>query len=347
MRAAVLFELQRPLEIVNDIEIPDLKRGQVLVKLACSGVCRSQLMEISGGRGEDKYLPHLLGHEGSGIVIETGEDVLKVKAGDRVILGWIKGSGIEAGGVKYKKGDTTINAGAITTFNEYAVVSENRCVIMEEGIPFDIAVLFGCAIPTGAGMITNEIDLKKGDSIAIFGLGGVGLSALMATQLYNCKNVIAVDVDNSKLELAKEFGASAVIDSSEKNPVEAIMELSEGRGVDFSIDAAGEVSTIEQAFQSVRVRGGLCVFASHPESGKKISIEPHDLISGKQLRGSWGGSCDPDRDLPKFMDLYRKGKLPLEKLISSRYSLDEINNAVMDLNNKKIVRAVIEIDKRA
>ncbi len=345
MKAAVLYELQKPLVIENKIEIPELKRGQVLVKLAYGGVCRSQLMEISGGRGEDKYLPHLLGHEGSGVVTKIGGEVIKVKPGDKVILGWIKGSGIEAGGVQYKKGNTVINAGAITTFNEYAVVSENRCVLLDEGIPFDIAVLFGCAIPTGAGMIINEIQLKQDDSIAIFGLGGVGLSALMATRLFQCKEVIAVDVDEDKLRLAKEFGATATINSSKNNPVEEIKKITNGKGVDYSVDAAGLTATIEQAFQSVRIKGGLCIFASHPETGKKISLDSHDLISGKQIRGSWGGSCNPDIDIPKFMKLYKNGKLPLEKLVSNYYKLDDINKAMNDLREKKIIRAVVEIDK--
>ena len=143
MKAAVLHALNVPLSIRNDIELPVLCHGQVLVKLAYSGVCHSQLMESRGRRGEDAYLPHLLGHEGSGVVVEVGPGVAKVQSGDSVILGWIKGSGIEAGGVQYKCSDGVLNGGGVTTFNDYAVVSENRCVKVPDGVPMDIAALLG------------------------------------------------------------------------------------------------------------------------------------------------------------------------------------------------------------
>ncbi|MDB4214513.1 zinc-binding dehydrogenase, partial [Oceanospirillaceae bacterium] len=327
MKAALLENLNKPLVIETEIEIPSLKKGQVLVKLAYSGVCHSQLMEAEGKRGVDNYLPHMLGHEGSGVVIEIGEDVTKVKSGDKVILGWIKGTGIDAGGTIYCQGDKKINAGAVTTFSEYSVVSENRCTQLPEGIPMDIAVLFGCAVPTGAGIVTNMLQPETDSTIAVFGLGGIGMSALMAIQLYQCKCVIAIDVNDDKLNLAKSFGATDVINSSEVDSVKAVMDLTNNLGVDYSVEAAGHAHTIEQAFSSVRAKGGLCVFASHPASGQKISIDPYDLILGKQIKGSWGGDSNPDRDIPLLANLYRNGKLPLEKLITNRYKLDNINDA--------------------
>jgi len=343
MKAAVLYE--KGLVVEDNIEIPNLGMGQVLVKVAYSGICRSQLMEIRGFRGIDKYLPHLLGHEGSGIVAEVGKKVTKVKHGDHVTLTWIKGKGIEAGGCKYKKGNVTINAGAVTTLNEYAVVSENRCIKLSKGIPLDIAVLFGCAIPTGAGIIFNEINPKKGSNIAIFGLGGIGLSALMAVRLFKCNKIIAVDVEEGKLRLAKDFGATHYINSSSEDPVKKIMQITEGIGVDYSVEAAGVTSSIEQAFDVVRARGGLCVFATHPKAGDKIKLDPHDLISGKQIRGSWGGASCPDKDIPRFAKLYKDGKLPLGKLFSHSYVLDEINCAFNDLEQRKVARALIKITR--
>jgi len=344
MKAAVLYRTGEPLVVESGIEIPSLLPGQVLVKLAFSGLCRSQLLEVRGGRGEDRYLPHLLGHEGTGEVVAIGERVSKVKAGDPVILGWLKGSGADVGGTEYRQGEKRFNAGGVTTFSDYSVVSENRCVPLPQGVPLDVGVLFGCALPTGAGIIINEIDPPPGSSLAIFGLGGIGLSALMATRLYQCAQVIAVDVDPVKLRLARDFGADQIVNSATENVVARIFELTGGKGVDFSMEAAGTTHSIEQAFQSVRDRGGCCVFASHPDSRERIQLDPHDLIRGKQIRGSWGGECDPDRDVPRFAKLYLEGRLPLARLLSHRYRLEQINQALEDLEQRKIIRALIEID---
>ena len=343
MKAAILSQLDRPLDVVADLDAPTLRRGQVLVKLAFSGVCHSQLMEARGKRGIDVWLPHLLGHEGSGVVQEVGEAVSKVKVGDRVILGWIKGQGIEAGGAQYLRGTQTVNAGGVTTFNEFAVVSENRLVALPEGVPMDVAVLFGCAIPTGAGLVMNEIDPKPDASFAVFGLGGIGLSALMATQLYTPRLVVAVDVSDEKLALAREFGASHTINSARQD-VAAELKKIVPDGVDYSVEASGQATVIEMAFQAVRRNGGLCVFASHPEHGARIRLDPYDLICGKQIRGTWGGASRPDADVPRLAALYRQGRLPLERLVGKRYTLDDINLALDDLEAGRVARPLIEID---
>jgi S-(hydroxymethyl)glutathione dehydrogenase/alcohol dehydrogenase len=289
-------------------------------------------MEVRGRRGKDVYLPHLLGHEGSGKVIEVGEAVSKVRPGDFVVL-------------SCSCTDQIINAGGVTTFNEFALVSEDRLVLLPAGVPLDVAVLFGCAVPTGAGILTNDLKPAPGSSVAVFGLGGVGMSALMATMLYECSKVIAVDISAEKLELAHSFGATHIFNSAATDVVAEIRNLTGGVGVDYAVEASGIASVIEQAFESVRRGGGVCVFASHPENGKRISIDPYELICGKQLRGSWGGSSNPDRDIPMFAKLYREGKLPLEKLITKRYSLDAINDALNDLEHHRVGRPLIEIDK--
>ncbi|ABD08500.1 Alcohol dehydrogenase superfamily, zinc-containing [Rhodopseudomonas palustris HaA2] len=342
-RAAVLRELNRPLAI-ETVEAPPLAAGQVLVKLAYSGVCHSQVMEARGGRGVDRYLPHMLGHEGSGVVVETGAGVTKVKTGDRVILGWIKGKGADAQGIRYKSGDGFINAGAVTTFNEYAVVAENRVTLLPQGLPMDVAVLFGCALPVGAGIVINIAKPAPGSTLAVFGLGGIGLSALMACKLFDCRQLIAVDVEPAKLAMARELGATATIDASQQDPVAAIRELTGGLGVDYAIESAGLVRVIEQAFDATRRFGGLCVFASHPRSGEKIALDPFELICGKRILGTWGGDANPDRDVDLLAGLFRAGKLPLASMFSRRYALDEINIALDDLEQRRSVRPLIEID---
>ncbi|WP_196801315.1 zinc-binding dehydrogenase [Bordetella sp. FB-8] len=346
MTAAVLTRTEQPLEIVSDIALAPPKRGQVLVKLAYSGVCHSQLMEVRGLRGPDAYLPHLLGHEGSGKVIAVGEGVTKVSPGDLVVLGWIKGNGLDGGSVRYECGclGQTINAGGVTTFNEYALVSENRVVLLPAGIPLDIAVLFGCAVPTGAGIVTNDLKPDTGSTVAIFGLGGIGMSALIATMLFDCARVIAVDVSDEKLALSRSFGATDIINAKSSDPVAALKALTQGMGVDYAIEASGQVSVIEQAFASIRRGGGVCVFASHPAHGSRISIDPYELICGKQIRGSWGGGSNPDRDIPLFAKLYLEGRLPLEKLLTHRYALSQINEALDDMEHQRVGRPLIEID---
>ena len=349
MKAAVLLNNKKKLTILSNIKLPALERGQILVQLAYSGVCHSQLMETRGLRGEDKYIPHLLGHEGSGKVVAIGSNVTKVQIGDFIILGWIKGKRIEAGGLQYscESSPYKINAGAITTFNEYAIISENRATLLPKGIPLDVAVLFGCALLTGAGIVMNELKPSNNSTIAIFGLGGIGMSALIATKLFKLTKIIAIDISEEKLNLAKSFGATDIINPLKNNPVEMIKLITKKYdGVDYAIEASGKSNVIEQAFMSIKSKGGICLFASHPKFGDKISIDPFDLISGKQIKGSWGGGANPDIDIPILAELYLNGDLPLEKLLGKRYKLDEINDAIDDLENNKFGRPIIEINNK-
>ena len=344
MKAAVLNNTNTLLKI-EEIKFNTLQRGQVLVRIAYSGVCHSQLMEVRGKRGEDKWLPHLLGHEATGIVEGIGEGVTKVKIGDKVVLGWIEAEGINAQCAIYYNGDKIINSGKVTTFNELSILSEIRIIKLPDTIPMDVGVLFGCAIPTGAGIVINEIKPKENTTIAIFGLGGIGLSALMATKLYNFEKIIAIDIEEKKLQLAIDFGATHIINSKKQNIKNEINKLTNNCGVDYSVEATGLSTIIELAFKSVKNNGGLCVFASHPQKGDLISIDPFDLICGKNIKGTWGGACKPDIDLPMFFKLYEEGKLPLEKLLEKKYTLDEINIALDDLENRKVTRPLIEINK--
>ena len=343
-RAAVLHTLNRPLSI-QEVEMPSPGRGQVLVKVACSGVCRSQLMEVQGKRGPDRYLPHLLGHEGSGTVLQVGQGVDKILPGDRVVLTWIKGEGTDSGGTTYSGAQGVINAGPVTTWSEHAIVSENRCVRLGREMPMDVAALLGCAVLTGAGIVLNTMRPKPEESILVWGVGGVGLSAVMGANLCGCKTIIAVDTHQNKLELAGEFGATHVVNAQLEDPRKRIREIVGPDGVNFAVEAAGLVRTIEMAFESVRKSGGLCVFASHPPLGERISLDPHDLISGKTIKGSWGGESIPERDIPRFVELYRHGKLPLEKLITGRYGLGDVNQALADLDAGTAGRPILVMDR--
>ena len=344
MKAAVLYETGEPLIVDDGIEIPDLESGQVLVEVVYSGICRSQLMEARGNRGVDPYLPHLMGHEGAGRVVDIGKDVQKVSKGNSVVLTWIKGKGANCPGAVYNKKGIKINSGGVTTFSNYTVVSENRCVKLPEGIPFDVATLLGCAIPTGAGIVMNSIRPSHESSIAIFGAGGIGLSAIMAAKMFACSIIIVVDIEDSKLEKAQEFGATHLINSKNDNAVSKIHQITQGKGVDYSIEAAGRAKVIESAFQSISDNGGLCVFAGHPAAHERINLDPFDLIKGKRIQGSWGGECDPDRDIPLLAKYYLEGKLPLEKMISHRYNLEEINEALDNLENNKMARAILKVN---
>ena len=192
-RAAILVELKQPL-VVDEIELPTLGVGQVLVKVLCSGICGSQLGEIDGAKGPDRFLPHLLGHEGGGIVLETGPGVKAVRQDDRVVLHWRKGVGIEADPPKYRWDGKTVNAGWVTTFNEYAVVSENRLTAVPADVDPEIAALMGCAVTTGLGVIVNNAKLSLGESIVVLGTGGVGLNVVQGAALTSAHPIVAVDL---------------------------------------------------------------------------------------------------------------------------------------------------------
>jgi S-(hydroxymethyl)glutathione dehydrogenase/alcohol dehydrogenase len=337
-KAAVLQKVSEPLKVLEIASRP-LGYGHVLVKIFYSGVCRSQLMEARGFRGHDHWLPHLLGHEASGEVVEVGSGITKVKVGDKVILGWIKGEGIEAEGAKYLYNDQIVNSGKVTTFSNYSIVSENRLVKIPPNVPLDVAVLFGCALLTGAGMVLNELKPNSEMSVIVIGLGGIGLSALMALKYLKCKNVIAVDISEEKLELAKLFGANHIINSKRENTKGKVLSIL-GDYSDACIESGGKTETIELGFSLIKKTGKL-IFASHPPEGEFINIAPHELIAGKQIFGSWGGGCKPDIDIPKLAEIYLKGKVPLEKLISKRYTLENVNEALLDLENGVVFRPII------
>lgn len=341
LKAAILRRLNTDLS-VETLKRPILGTGHVLVKLLYSGVCRSQLMEVRGGRGEDSWLPHLLGHEGSGVVIEIGEGVTKVSPGDEVILGWVKGEGLEAFGAVYKTlTGEKINSGRVTTFSNYTVVSESRVYKKPKNLSFESAVLFGCALPTGAGMVFNELKPDPKDVVVVLGLGGIGLSALMALIALGVDNVVAIDRAQDKLDLAAEIGAKHLVNSSKENVTESLASLYP-QGINSCIECAGSVKTIELGFQLIKKNGRL-IFASHPPEGQLIKLAPHDLIIGKKISGSWGGASTPDSDIPKMYDSIHNIENILHRMLSRIYLLEQINDALDDLESGSVFRPLIRM----
>jgi S-(hydroxymethyl)glutathione dehydrogenase / alcohol dehydrogenase len=342
MKAAILVELKKPL-VIADIELPEkLERGQVLVKVIVSGICGSQLGEIDGAKGPDKYLPHLLGHEGEGIVEEVGPEVTQVKKGDHVVLHWRKGPGIESAAPKYKWNGQAVNAGWVTTFNEKAVVSENRLTVIPAKTDPELAALMGCAITTGFGVVNNDAKLKAGESIAVFGVGGVGLNVVQAASIAKAKTIIAIDIYDNKLEIAKKFGATHTINSTKVDAKEEIFKIVGNGGVDVAADMTGNVKVIEVAYEVTGPKGRT-ILVGVPKAGDKVSIYTLPLHFGKVLTGSHGGGADPSKDIHKYLDLFEKNHLEYKEMISHRYSLYEINNAIRDIRAGKVVKCMIRM----
>ncbi len=322
-KAAVLRKIGEPLEIV-ELTIPKLKPHQVLVDIAYSGICGSQILEIEGGRRPDPYLPHTLGHEGSGVVVKVGADVEKVKSGNHVVLSWIKSLGVHMTSCTYDLGK--VNSGAISTFMTKAVMSETCVTRIFDEMPLREAALLGCAFPTGFGAVCNTAKVEAGSSVAIFGLGGVGLSAVIGAVFAKAYTIIVIDIDIKRIRIAKELGAIYGFLAQDKRLENIIRDVSLD-GTDFSIEATGNRKVMEAAVRITKSKG-LCVLAGNLPRGQKISIDPFDLIRGKRIIGTWGGGIWPDRDIAYFIGLYLNGQIPLGKLIGREYPLEKINEAL-------------------
>jgi len=340
-RAAILWQLHKPL-VIDAVEIPSLKRGQVLVKILYSGVCRAQYNEMTGLKGPDKFLPHLLGHEASGVVVDIGPGVGKVKKNDPVCLTWIKGRGLDAFNTQYQLKGRSINAGAVTTFSDYAVVSENRVIRVHKGLPMDIVAIAGCAVVTGCGIINNTLNAVKNSSIVIFGAGGIGLSVILGARHRGCAKIIAVDVLDSKLKLAQRLGATHLINAL-KSPVLKKISSILPQGADYSVDASGHKTAMENAFACIKDTG-VCVIAGNLSKDEKIELHPFDLIKGKHILGTWGGESQPDRDIPAYLKAFSRGKLPIDQMITHRFSLEDINKAFDVLVKGQAGRIILKMN---
>jgi S-(hydroxymethyl)glutathione dehydrogenase/alcohol dehydrogenase len=326
-QAAILVAQQKPL-VVDTIELPgQLEVGQVLVELKVSGICGSQLGEIDGVKGPDRFLPHLMGHEGFAVVLEVGPGVKNVKPGDTVVLHWRPGAGIQADPPKYRWRGNPLNAGWVTTFNRHAVVSENRCTKVPAGTDPEAAALFGCAITTGFGVVENNARLRMGESVVVFGAGGIGLNIIQAAALLSASPIIAVDLHDSRLELARRLGATHTINSAKGDAAELIKQALADQPLDVFIDNTGVPAVIEMGYQ-LSQREGRVILVGVPRLGQNLNVYSLPLHFGKVLSGSQGGECKPDQDIPRYLRLLERGSLQLDRFVSARFPLEEINAAI-------------------
>ncbi|MCS6771614.1 MAG: zinc-binding dehydrogenase [Kiritimatiellae bacterium] len=327
--AAVLVEQCKPLELV-EIEIPPLRYGQVLVKVLVSGICGSQLGEIDGVKGPDPYIPHLLGHEGCGEVLECGDGVRRVRPGDRVVLHWRRASGIEAPTPRYSSSIGTINAGWVTTFNTLAVVSENRLTPVPQSLDPETSAMMGCAVTTAFGVVNNNARLRIGESIAVFGAGGIGLNIVQAAAMVSAHPIIAVDIHPGRVDLARQLGATHGFVADGRDLEAEIRDLVGKGGLDVAVDNTGHPRVIEMAYRLTSDRGRT-ILVGVPKKGELVSIYTLPLHFEKEIEGSHGGESIPDIDIPRYVRLVEAGKLDLSKLIGRRYPLQEINRAIDDM----------------
>ena len=343
MKAAILTEQRKPLRI-EEIELPAaLDIGQVLVKVHYSGICGSQLGEIDGAKGEDRFLPHLLGHEGSGTVVAVGPGVRQVKAADKVVLHWRKGPGIEATPAKYRWDGRVVNAGWVTTFNDHAIVSENRLTAIPPDSDMEVAALFGCAVTTGFGVVVNNAKVKIGESVVVFGAGGVGLNIVQAAAMAGGYPVIAVDLFDNRLELARTMGATHLVNSRTSDATAAIRDIVGAAGADVFVDNTGQPAIIQSGYALTGPQGRV-ILVGVPRKGSDTTLYTLPLHFGKVLTGSHGGEADPAVDIPRYQRLFHQGRIQLRPLLTESWPLERIDDAMARMRDGSLAgRCLIDM----
>lgn len=344
MKAAILVECNKPL-MVAEIGLPQrLSFGQVLVKVHYSGICGAQFNEIQAAKGPDKFLPHLLGHEGSATVLAVGEGVTRVKPNDRVVMHWRQSGGIQCQPPHYDWNGKKVNAGWVTTFNDHAIVSENRLTVIPDDFDLKIAPLFGCAVTTAMGVINNDAHVAIGQSVVVFGVGGVGLNIVQAANMVSANPIIGIDLFDGKLAMAQRFGATHCFNSRTAADYGArIREIVGEKGADVVIDTTGNARVIEAAYELTHP-DGKTILVGVPRKGDNISIYSLPLHFKKVLKGSHGGSVQPDLEIPRLIRLIRRGKMTLEGIITHQFNLDQINEAIAAIHRGETGRVLIAMD---
>ena len=334
MKAAVLEKLNYPLAI-REIFPTQLLPGQVYVKVLASGLCGAQLHEIRGHKGNGKFLPHLMGHEGCGIVKEVGPGVTTVQEGDKVVMHWRPGSGIESEFPKYHLGEKIISSGKCTTLSEYSIVSENRLTKVPHDTPTVLAAMLGCSLTTALGIIDNECNLKFGESVAVIGCGGVGLNLIQAAKMKNAYPVYGVDINDKMFDLTHQIGVDIFTCDLEFIPEK----------VDVILDTTGVPEVISKAFDKLAPSGRL-IMVGQPAPGTDLNIfNPLSMFDGqgKSIRASQGGGTKPDEDIPRYIKLANREMLDFNTLHTDTFALDNINDAFDLLKTGNAGRIIIKI----
>ncbi len=374
IKAAVLREMGKPRPYtkskplsIEEVELDKPQRREVLVKIKAAGLCHSDLSVINGDR--PRPMPMVIGHEAAGIVVEKGEDVTDLEVGDHVVFSFLPSCGhciyCQTGrvalcekGAKANAAGTLLGGGmrlhqeeksiyhhiGVSGFAEYAVASVDSLVKIDKSYPFDIAALFGCAVMTGVGAVMNTAQLRLGESVMVVGLGGVGLAAILGAKAAGAKKVLAADVSQYKLDVARELGVTEAFDSSKEGVIEQVKAFTNENGVDAAVEFAGVMPALDFAFK-VTKRGGRTITGALPSTDKKYILDPLLLVGDeKTLKGCYLGSCVPMRDIPAYLELYKDGKLPVDKLITHRLKLEDINEGFERLAAGESIRQVIVFD---
>jgi len=359
MKGAILSAPQTPLTI-DELTIDEPAANEARVRVIAAGVCHSDLHFIEGTY-PSRY-PTVLGHEVSGVVESVGPGVTNVEAGDRVIIGFVQPCGhcsyCDSGRPNLCQTPTTARRGRenpavrlgdegvaqmanVGGFAEYSLTPASGLVKIPDDIGFDIAALVGCSVMTGVGAAINTAGVKPGTTVAVIGAGGVGLNIIQGARLAGARQIIAIDMVEHKLNIAKDFGATDTINAGETDPVQAVQELT-GGGVDYAFEAIGLSATSEQAY-NMTARGGTAVIVGMVPPTEQIKISPMIWLEEKTLKGSFYGSARFHTDMPRIFDLYKQGKLDLDGLVTKRFPLEEINEAFETLKSGEVARSVLEI----
>ena len=337
--AAILVEQKKPL-VLDDVELPALGFGQVLVDIKASRICGSQIGEIDGVKGPDKWLPHLLGHEAGGIVLEVGPEVRHVKPGDRVVCHWRPGRGIEARGAVYNWGGKPCNAGPITTFQQLSILSENRVTPVPSDTDFELCCLLADTLTTGFGAINNDAGVKIGEAVVVIGCGGIGLGTVLGAKLAGGHPVIAVDVQDHKLQAALKQGATHAVNSVREDFSEAVLRILGGSRPDVVVDGTGNPAVLEKAF-ALAGNFARVVGVGVMPGDKKISINTLPLHLGKILRGSHGGGSLPAEDIPRYLRMARAGRFDVRGFVTHRIPLGEVNDGIAKMRSGEVIHCII------
>jgi len=363
MKAAVLREYKTPLKI-EEVDLAAPLAGEVRIKVEATGVCHSDLLCRDGGFPVYQ-LPLIPGHEAAGTIVEVGEGVTKVKPGDHVIALWhpycgtcwhcTHGEPFSCPGVSKRYGVKTDGTSRLSvggeqlfhgmdaaTFAEEAVLDENAVVKIDDDVPFEIAALIGCGVSTGVGAALNTADLKPGGRVAVIGCGGVGLSIVQGARIAGAEEIVAIDLNEAKLDAATKFGATSTIDANDLDPVGEVMRITEGVGVDHAFEAIGSHATQKQALRMIR-KGGAVVLVGVVGLFDPLPV-PTGLLTlmGQSIIGCFFGSVVPERDFPRFIEFWRKGKLDLEGLISDIGRLEDVNDAFDAMERGDVLRSVLK-----